>query len=264
MRVRKVAFTGSIPTGKLVMKAAAESNLKKVSLEMGGKSPNIVFADADLEQAVKWALKGVYSNMGQVCCAGTRIFVQEEVYDEFIREFKKAAKHVTFGDQFTKGITQGPQVDEVQFKKVLNYIKTGVDAGATLEIGGKRHGDKGYYVEPTLFTDVSDDMKIVQEEIFGPVGVAIKFKTEEEVLRKANDTEYGLAAAVFTRDVQRAVRVSNKLEAGVVWVNCYLFHDIYTAFGGYKQSGLGREKSEYALEMYTEIKQVIMYMGAKL
>lgn len=258
MRIRKVAFTGSARTGRLVMKAAADSNIKKVSLELGGKSPNIIFDDCNLQQALAYSIPGLLFNAGQVCAAGTRLFVQEGIYDEFVKRFVQAAKGVKLGNQFDNKTMQGPQVDETQFNTVMRYIDSGKSEGATVAVGGERSGSEGYYIKPTLFTDVKDDMKIVKEEIFGPVGVVLKFKTEEEVIKRANDTEYGLAAAVFTTDSAKAIRVSNALEAGTVWVNQYAGGGVQCAFGGYKQSGIGRENGEYALELYTEVKQVVM------
>uniref|UniRef100_A0A6A7G8G7 Aldehyde dehydrogenase n=1 Tax=Hirondellea gigas TaxID=1518452 RepID=A0A6A7G8G7_9CRUS len=258
MRIRKVAFTGSARTGRLIMKSAANSNLKKISLELGGKSPNIIFDDCNLGQALAYSIPGLLFNAGQVCAAGTRLFVQEGIYDKFVAAFTKSMKSMKLGNQWGRSTMQGPQVDKIQFDNILALIESGKKAGATVAVGGKRHGDQGYYIEPTLFTDVTDDMEIVKKEIFGPVGVVLKFKTEEEVIRRANDTEYGLAAAVFTTDVGKAIRVSNALEAGTVWVNQYAGGGIQCAFGGYKQSGIGRECGEYALELYTEVKQVIM------
>lgn len=258
MRIRKVAFTGSTATGRRIMTAAAQSNIKKVSLELGGKSPNIIFDDCDLDRALAYSIPGLLFNAGQVCAAGTRIFVQEGIYDEFVKRFCKVAKGMKLGNQFDNSTMQGPQVDEIQFKKILSMIQSGKDQGARVATGGKRSGNKGYFIEPTLFTDVTDDMDIVREEIFGPVGVVLKFKTEEEVIRRANDTEFGLAAAVFTQDVGKAVRVSNALEAGTVWVNQYSGGGVQCTFGGYKQSGIGRECGEYALELYSEVKQVTM------
>lgn len=262
MRVRKVAFTGSAATGRRIMAAASASNLKKVSLELGGKSPNIIFDDCDLDRALAVSLPGLLFNAGQVCCAGTRIFVQEGIYDEFVKRFVELAQKQTLGNQFDENTMQGPQVDKIQFDKILAMIKAGKAGGATMATGGKRVGNTGYFIEPTVFTDVTDDMEIVKEEIFGPVGCVLQFKTEEEVIRRANDTEYGLAAGIFTKDLGRAVRVSNALEAGTVWVNTYSDLRPNLAFGGYKQSGNGRELGEYALDLYTEVKQVTMHIGA--
>lgn len=221
MDVDKIAFTGSTLVGRTIMKAAASSNLKKVTLELGGKSPNIVFDDADIDQAITWVNFGIYYNHGQCCCAGTRIFVQEGVYDKFLEKFKaRAAKNVV-GDPFAEDTFQGPQVSQLQFDRIMGYIKLGKEEGATIEMGGERHGDKGYFIQPTIFSNVTSDMKIVQEEIFGPVCSIAKFKTEEDVISLANDTTYGLASAVHTTNLNTALRVSNALKAGTVWVNCY-------------------------------------------
>eukprot|EP01083_Nonionella_stella_P072405 195254_1 len=255
-RIRKVAFTGSTEVGKIVMKAAADSNLKKVSLELGGKSPNIIFEDADLDNAAKWSSGGIYFNHGQCCCAGSRIFVQESIMEKFMEKFAEHAKAIKIGDPFEAGVTQGPQIDNDQFTKIMDYIEQGKKDGAQLVFGGSRIGEEGFFIEPTLFSKVKEDMSIVREEIFGPVACVIPFSTEAEVLQKANDTEFGLAAAVFTKDLSRAVRVSRELQAGTVWVNCYNVFDAKYAFGGFKQSGIGRELGEYALELYTQVKQV--------
>eukprot|EP00993_Chasmostoma_nieuportense_P000071 NODE_1065_length_1677_cov_80.633548_g1000_i0.p1 GENE.NODE_1065_length_1677_cov_80.633548_g1000_i0~~NODE_1065_length_1677_cov_80.633548_g1000_i0.p1 ORF type:complete len:505 (+),score=89.20 NODE_1065_length_1677_cov_80.633548_g1000_i0:42-1517(+) len=256
MDVHKIAFTGSAPTGKKVMALAAESNLKKVTLELGGKSPNIIFDDADLDVAVKWATMGIYFNHGQVCCAGSRIYVQEGIYDEFIKRFVAHTASIKVGDQFDDSTNQGPQVDDLQLQRILGFMDTARQEGVTVQCGGKRMGDKGYYMAPTLFTDVKETSRLVQDEIFGPVAVALKFKTEAEVIERANDTRYGLAAAVFTTNLSRAIRVEKALEAGTVWVNCFNAFDVRVPFGGFKESGFGREMSTYALDNYTQIKAV--------
>jgi len=256
MKIDKVAFTGSTAIGRQILKAAANSNLKKTTLELGGKSPNIVFNDADLEQAVSWANFGIFYNQGQVCCAGSRIFVQEGVYDKFVELFKASAKKTVVGDPFAEDTFQGPQVSQLQFDRIMGYIKSGKDEGATIEMGGERHGTEGYFVQPTVITGATGNMKIMQEEIFGPVVAIAKFTDIEDVLAKAHDTMYGLASAVHTKDLNTALQVSNRLEAGTVWVNCYnaLHHQL--PFGGYKASGIGRELGEYALANYTNIKAV--------
>lgn len=212
---------------------AAQSNLKKVSLELGGKSPNIVFPDADLDEAVKYASMGVYFNHGQCCCAGSRLFVHEDIYDKFLDKFQKHVETIRIGNPLEMENTHGPIVDNIQYERVMSYIKKGTEEGATLKIGGmqpsfmylyflgKRIGSVGYFIHPTLFSDVSDDMTIAREEIFGPVVCAMKFKTVEEVITRANNTAYGLAAAVHTKDINLANRLTNELEAGTVWVNCY-------------------------------------------
>ena len=258
MDVDKIAFTGESTTGQIVMTAAAQSNLKRVSLELGGKSPNIVFADADLDAAIEGAYFGLFFNQGQCCCAGSRLFVEEKVYDEFVRKITAKAKGRKVGDPFEPGIEQGPQVSQEQFDKVMGYIAAGNKDGAKCLTGGKRVGDRGYFIEPTVFADVKDDMKIARDEIFGPVMSILKFKDVDDVIARSNKTNFGLAAAVWTRDVQKALRLSNSLRAGTVWVNCYDVFDAAAPFGGYKMSGIGRELGEYSLEMYTEVKSVIM------
>jgi aldehyde dehydrogenase (NAD+) len=256
MDVDKVAFTGEGATGKLVMTAAAQSNLKRVSLELGGKSPNIVFADADLDAAVEGAYLGLFFNQGQCCCAGSRLFVEEKVHDKLVDRLLEKAKQQKLGDPFDAATTQGPQVSQEQMDRILGYIEHGNKEGAQCLTGGKRFGKKGYFVEPTLFTGVTDDMKIAKEEIFGPVMNVLKFKNIDDVIDRSNRTSYGLAAAVWTKDIAKAHRIANSLRAGTVWVNCYDVFDAAAPFGGYKQSGIGRELGEYALELYTEVKTV--------
>jgi len=227
-----------------------------VTLELGGKSPNIIFDDADLDQAVKWTHSGIFFNHGQTCCAGSRVYVQEGIYDEFLRRFKKVSQDTKLGDPFEKDTFQGPQISETQYNRIMSYIEHGVKEGAKIELGGKRHGTEGYFIQPTIFTDVKDDMKIMQEEIFGPVVAISKFKTVEEAIERAHLTTYGLAAAVFTNNLTKAIEVSNALKAGTVWVNCYNQIDYNTPFGGYRQSGFGRDGGKYALENYTQVKSV--------
>lgn len=260
MDVDKIAFTGETTTGKLIMTAAAQSNLKRVSLELGGKSPNIVLADADLDAAVEGAYFGLFFNQGQCCVAGSRLFVEEKIYDEFVAKITAKAKKRRLGDPFDMTTEQGPQVSQEQMDRVLHYIESGHQDGAKLLTGGKRMGSKGYFVEPTVFADVKDDMKIAREEIFGPVMSILKFKDMEEALARGNKTCYGLAAAVWTRDVQKAHKMAHALRAGTVWVNCYDVFDARAPFGGFKMSGMGRELGEYALDSYTEIKTVTMAM----
>jgi aldehyde dehydrogenase (NAD+) len=256
MDVDKVAFTGSTEVGHLIMEAAARSNLKRVTLELGGKSPNIVFADADMEKAIEGAHFGLFFNQGQCCCAGSRVFVEEKCYDEFLEKSVARAKRRTVGDPFHPDTEQGPQVDETQFEKILGFIESGKREGAKLLHGGGRVGDRGYFIEPTVFADVKDHMQIAQEEIFGPVMSVIKFKSIEDVIERANKTIYGLAAAVWTRDIGKAHRIANSVRAGTVWVNCYDVFDAAAPFGGFKQSGIGRELGEYGLANYTEVKTV--------
>ena len=258
MDIDKVAFTGSTVVGRQIMKAAASSNLKKVTLELGGKSPNIVFNDADIEKAIDWVNFGVYFNHGQTCCAGTRIYVQEGIYDKFIEAFKARADANKVGDPFHDQTFQGPQVSQLQFDRIMGYIKIGKEEGASLLTGGERHGDKGYFIQPTIFKDVKPDMKIMREEIFGPVAAIAKFKDEEEVIALGNDSSYGLAAAIHTKDLNTAIRVSNALHAGTVWVNCYNMLHTQVPFGGYKESGIGRELGELALLNYTQNKSVVI------
>jgi aldehyde dehydrogenase (NAD+) len=256
MDVDKVAFTGSTEVGQLIMEAAAKSNLKRITLELGGKSPNIVFADTDLDEAVEGAHFGLFFNHGQCCCAGSRVFVEEKIYDQFVEKSGARAKRRTVGDPFDPKTEQGPQVDQIQFDKVMSYIESGRHQGAKLVCGGDRVGDRGYFIEPTVFADVQDEMKIAREEIFGPVMSIIPFKTADEVVDRANRTTYGLAAAVWTRDIKKAHAIANSVRAGTVWVNCYNVLDTRAPFGGFKQSGIGRELGEYGLQQYTEVKTV--------
>lgn len=256
MDVDKVAFTGSTEVGHLIMEAAAKSNLKRVTLELGGKSPNIVFADADMEEAVEGSHFGLFFNQGQCCCAGSRLFVEAKCYDEFVERSIARAKRRTVGDPMDPGTEQGPQVDDVQFEKVMGYIEAGKRDGAKLAHGGNRVGSRGYFIEPTVFVDVKDDMQIAREEIFGPVMSIIKFDDLNDVVRRANRTTYGLAAAVWTRDIGKAHAIANRVRAGTVWVNCYDVFDPGAPFGGFKQSGIGRELGEYGLQQYTELKTV--------
>ncbi len=245
MDVDKVAFTGSTEVGHLVMRAAADTNLKRVTLELGGKSPNIVFSDADMDQAIEGAHFALFFNQGQCCCAGSRLYVEEKVYDEFVDKSVARAKKRT-----------GPQVDQDQFNKVMSYIDAGKKEKAKLVTGGNRVGVKGYFIEPTVFADVQDNMKIAQEEIFGPVMTILKFKDLDEVVDRANKSMYGLAAAVWTKDITKAHAIADRVRAGTVWVNCYDVFDAGAPFGGYKQSGIGRELGEYGLANYTEVKTV--------
>ena len=256
MDVDKIAFTGSTLVGRSIMKAAASSNLKKVTLELGGKSPNIVFDDADIENAISWVNYGIFYNHGQCCAAGSRVYVQEGIYDKFVERFKARALANKVGDPFDEDTFQGPQVSQVQYDRIMGYIEHGKSEGATLVTGGERHGSKGYFVQPTIFANVTEDMKIMQDEIFGPVCSVGKFSTEEEIIKLGNNTRYGLAAAVHTRSLNTAIRVSNALKAGTVWVNSYnLFHH-QVPFGGFKESGIGRELGEAALANYTQTKSV--------
>ncbi len=256
MDVDKVAFTGSTEVGHLIMKAAAETNLKRVTLELGGKSPNIIFGDADMAEAVEGSHQALFFNQGQCCCAGSRTFVEEKVYDEFVDKSVARAKKRTVGNPFDRNTEQGPQVDQDQFDKVMGYIESGKKDKAKLVAGGNRVGTKGYFIEPTVFSDVQDNMTIAQEEIFGPVMSILKFKSIDEVVDRANKNMYGLAAAVWTKDISKAHAIADSVRAGTVWVNCYDVFDAAAPFGGFKQSGIGRELGEYGLANYTEVKTV--------
>jgi aldehyde dehydrogenase (NAD+) len=255
--VDKIAFTGSTATGKEIMKAASV-NMKNITLETGGKSPLLVFDDADLEQAVRWSHVGIMYNQGQVCTATSRILVQEGVYDKFVEEFKKHVSEASVvGDPFKDETFQGPQVTKTQFERVLSYIDSGKKEGATLLSGGEPHkdvGGKGFFIKPTIFSNVKDDMRIYREEVFGPFVVISSFKTEEEAIRRANDSTYGLGAAVFTQDITKGHRLARLIEAGMVWINSSNDSDIRIPFGGVKQSGIGRVLGEAGLEAYTNKK----------
>jgi aldehyde dehydrogenase (NAD+) len=258
MDVDKIAFTGSTEVGRLIMEAAAKSNLKRISLELGGKSPNIIFADSDLDDAVEGAHLGLFVNQGQSCCAGSRVFVEEKIYDEFVEKSIARARKRRVGDPLDPRTDQGPQVSESQFDRVMGYIESGRREGATLACGGERVGARGYFIQPTVFCDVQDEMKIAREEIFGPVMSIIPFKDMDEVISRANRTTYGLAAGVWTRDIKKAQAVANGVRAGTVWVNCYHVLDTKAPFGGFKQSGMGRELGEYGLQQYMEVKTVTL------
>lgn len=252
--VDKVSFTGSGPTGRSIMRSAAE-NLTPICLELGGKSPALIFADADIDNAVAQLQVGLFLNQGQCCCASSRILVHESVYDEFVEKTVAETKKRTVGDPFG-AVDQGPQQNARQFEKVLGYLEKGQSEGATLLHGGKRIGEDGFYVESTVFGDVTDDMAIATEEIFGPVMQIMKFGDTEEVLRRANDSTFGLAAGVFSENINTVNYATRALKAGTVWVNCYDVFDASVPFGGYKHSGFGRVKSEYALENFTSVKTV--------
>lgn len=264
MDIDKVAFTGSTLVGRMIMQAAAKSNLKKVTLELGGKSPNIVFDDADIDNAISWSNFGIFFNHGQCCCAGSRLLVQEGIYDKFIARFKERAAKNQLGNPFEADTFQGPQVSQLQFDRIMEYISHGKKEGATVAVGGERHGTEGYFIQPTVFTDVTPDMKIAQEEIFGPVIAVQKFKDEAEAIKIGNNTSYGLAAAVHTKNVNTAIRVSNALKAGTVWINSYNMISYQAPFGGFKESGVGRELGSYALDNYTQVKTVHYRLGDAL
>jgi aldehyde dehydrogenase (NAD+) len=253
--VDKIAFTGEGKTAQIIMRSAAET-LKRITFELGGKSPNIVFADADLDAAVDGAILGLYLNQGQCCCAGSRVFAQDKVYDQFVERLAEKVKGRKLGDPFDPATQQGPQVDKAQYDKIMSYIEKGKAQGARCVTGGERHGDKGFFITPTVFADVQDNMAIACDEIFGPVMSVVKFSDTEEVITRANTTDYGLAAAVWTRDIGKAHAIANRVRAGTVWVNCYDVFDAAAPFGGFKRSGIGRELGEKALDNYTELKTV--------
>jgi phenylacetaldehyde dehydrogenase len=252
--VDKVAFTGSTEVGKLIV-AAAAGNLKKVSLELGGKSPNIVFDDADAA-AVEGAASAIFFNHGQCCVAGSRLFVQQSRFDEVVDGVAEIAKSIKLGSGLDEGTQMGPLVSDEQFRRVTGYLESGRADGATAVTGGGRFGDRGYFVEPTVLTNTDPSMKIVREEIFGPVVVAAPFSDLDEIASAANDTEYGLGAGIWTKDISKAHALAKKIRAGTVWINCYNVFDASLPFGGYKQSGWGREMGHEVLEAYTEVKAV--------
>jgi len=260
MGVNKVAFTGSTPVGHLIQKCAAESNLKRVTLELGGKSPLIICEDADLDKAVAAAQIGLFLNSGQCCIASSRLFVHEKVYDAFVQKIVDPIKAGTAAWTIQTGM-QGPQVDKIQFDKVLGYIEKGKAEGANLAVGGERHGDKGYFIQSTVFTDVSDDMTIMKEEIFGPVMSIAKFSTMEEAIRRANSTHYGLGAGIISENIGNCLKAASLVRAGTVYINCYDVFDCAVPFGGFGESGVGRELGEYGLHNYTEVKSVIIPVG---
>ncbi|MCO5600978.1 hypothetical protein L7F22_055095 [Adiantum nelumboides] len=257
MDINKVGFTGSTEVGRIIMEAAAKSNLKPVTLELGGKSPLVICEDADLDAAVDIANVALFFNMGQCCTAGSRIFVQESIYEAFVNKAVEKAKKRVVGDPFKAGVEQGPQANETQFKKILEYIESGKGEGAQLLTGGNPVGNKGYYIEPTIFGDVKDDMKIAREEIFGPVMSVLKFKTLDEVVKRANNSTYGLAAAVVTKDIDVANRLARSFRAGTVWINCYHVYDQSLPFGGYKMSGIGREHGLHSILAHMQFKAII-------
>lgn len=253
MDVDKIAFTGSTAVGRKIMEAVARSNLKKVSLELGGKSPVIVFPDVDMDEAIEGTHMALYANAGQNCCAGSRTFVHESIYDEFVKRATERARQLKLTSQDDKTMSQPPQIDKIQYDKILQYVETGKKEGAKLLVGGKGTG-QGYYIEPTVFADVKDEYVIGTEEIFGPVMSIMKWSTMEEVIERANDTTYGLAASIFTKDLKVANWVVSQLKAGTVWVNCHHILQPQAPHGGYKQSGLGRDLGQYALNEYTQVK----------
>jgi phenylacetaldehyde dehydrogenase len=254
-QVDKIAFTGSTEVGKLIVHAAA-GNLKKVSLELGGKSPNVVFKDADLDTAIPGAASAIFFNHGQCCCAGSRLYIEKPVFDQVVEGVANQAKKIRVGSGLDPATSMGPLVSEEQLNRVCGYLEAGFSEGATALTGGHKKGDKGYFVEPTVLVNTREDMKVVREEIFGPVVAAMSFDDPEEILPRANDSEYGLAAAVWTRDIGKAHRTADLLRAGTVWINCYNIFDAGLPFGGYKQSGWGREMGHDALSLYTQTKSI--------
>ena len=253
--VDKVAFTGSTEVGKLIVEAAGASNLKKLTLELGGKSPNIIFDDAE-DGAIEGAANAIFFNHGQCCVAGSRLFVQQDRFDEVVDGVAEIAKSIKLGPGMEEGTQMGPLVSDEQLRRVTGYLDSGREDGATAVTGGARHGDKGYFVEPTVITNTRSDMKIVREEIFGPVVVAAPFQSLDDIAAAANDSDYGLGAGIWTQDISKAHALAKKLRAGTVWINCYNVFDASLPFGGYKQSGWGREMGHEALEAYTEVKAV--------
>lgn len=261
MDVDKVAFTGEYTTGRKIIQAST-GNLKRVSLELGGKSPNIIFTDGDIDAALKGCMGSVFFNQGQVCCAGTRLFVENKIYDDFVNKLSDKVKKIKLGHGLSTDTQMGPLVSEEQLKRVTGYLDIGKKEGAKPLCGGERANDgdlsKGYFVQPTVFANVNNKMRVAQEEIFGPVVSAIPFKDVNDAVFQGNETTYGLAAGVWTNDLKKAHSVARSLKAGTVWVNCYNVFDPCTPFGGYKQSGYGREGGSHALELYTQVKSVFV------
>ncbi len=253
--IDKIAFTGSVEVGKAIMRDAANT-LKRVSLELGGKSPNIVFSDADLETAAKFALGGIFFNQGEMCTAGSRIFVEESGYDEFMSVLRGRAHKMVAGDPLNPKTRLGSLISREHLDRVLNYVTIGKQEGASVAIGGSRIGTKGYFMKPTVLEGVTNEMRVAQEEIFGPVASVIKFKDTDEGVREANNSQFGLAAAIWTRDIKKAHRIARRVKAGTVWVNTISTTDNAVPFGGYKSSGFGRELGRAAIDLYTETKTV--------
>ena len=253
--VDKIAFTGSTEVGRLIVQAAA-GNLKKVTLELGGKSPNIVFDDADVSKAAAGAANAIFFNHGQCCCAGSRLYVEEKIFDKVVEGVSESAKKIRVGPGMDPDTNMGPLVSEEQFQRVCGYMESGVKEGAKAVVGGKKVGNRGYFVEPTVLVNTTPNMKVVREEIFGPVVTAMPFKNIDEIAAEANNSSYGLAAGIWTKDIGKAHALANKLRAGTVWINCYNVFDAAMPFGGYKESGWGREMGKEALELYTEVKSV--------
>uniref|UniRef100_A0A8C4EY48 Aldehyde dehydrogenase 1 family, member A3 n=1 Tax=Dicentrarchus labrax TaxID=13489 RepID=A0A8C4EY48_DICLA len=264
MNIDKVAFTGSTEVGQLIKEAAAKSNLKRVTLELGGKNPCIVFADCDLQLAVEETQKGAFYNQGQCCTAASRVFVEESIHEEFVRRSIENAKKIVIGDPLDPRTSHGPQIDRQQFDKIMDLIESGKKEGAKLEYGGAAVEEKSLFIQPTIFSGVKDHMRIAKEEIFGPVQCIFSFKSQQKAIERANSSQYGLVSAVFTTNMDRALSVSAALETGTVWINCYNALHAQTPFGGYKMSGNGRELGEYALAEYSEVKAVTIKLSETL
>jgi aldehyde dehydrogenase (NAD+) len=258
--VDKIAFTGHVDTAKIIQKAAADT-LKRTTFELGGKSPNVVFADADIKAALAGAFHAIYFHGGQCCTAGSRLFVEEKIHREFVERLAEMARKRKLGDPLEPATEQGPQVSQEQLDKILGYVDLGQLQGAKLVTGGRRAGTRGFFVAPAVFDDVTDDMAIARDEIFGPVVSVLPFQKMDEVIQRANRTSYGLAAAIWTKDLDKAHLFAKHVKAGTVWVNCYHVVDTTTPFGGFKMSGHGRENGEAALEHYTELKTVTIRLG---
>ncbi|GME74580.1 unnamed protein product [Ambrosiozyma monospora] len=264
--VQKITFTGSTGVGQAIQKLAA-TNLKACTLECGGKSPLVIYDDADLEQAVKWAAFGIFFNKGEICTASSRIYVQDSIHDEFLQKYKEhVEKAYVQGDQWTEGVTVGPQISKVQKDKILSYVESGLEEGAKLVTGGKSPAQlsKGYYIEPTILADCTQKMRVVQEEIFGPVVTVSKFHTDEEAIEMSNDCDYGLAAYLFTKDIQRSQKYVRQVQSGQVFVNFTFAADYRVPFGGYKMSGIGRELGEAGLAAFQQTKAVHYNLSGKL
>ena len=260
--VDKIAFTGHVDTAKIIQKAAA-ATLKRVTFELGGKSPNVIFADCDIDEAVEGSFHAIYFHGGQCCTAGSRLFVEKPIHEEFVAKLRERIKDRKIGDPMDPSTEQGPQISQEQMDKILGYVDLGQQQGADLVTGGQRIGDRGFFVEPTIFNNVKDDMAIATDEIFGPVVSVLPFSGEDEIIARANNTTYGLAAAIWTKNIDKAHNYANRVKAGTVWVNCYHVVDTGTPFGGFKQSGQGRENGEAALEHYTESKTVTIRLEDK-
>jgi aldehyde dehydrogenase (NAD+) len=256
--VDKIAFTGEAGTAQIIKKATCQT-MKRLSFELGGKSPNIFFGDVDLQEAVKGAFGAIFSNMGQNCCAGSRAFVHASIYDEFVERLATMASMRKVGDNFDEQTEHGAQIDQAQFEKILHYLDLGRSEGAVFSSGGGRVFEKGFFIAPTVLSDVKDEMAVAREEIFGPVVSVLKFESTEEVVKRANQTDFGLAAGVWTQDIGRAHAIADQIKSGTVWINCYNAVDPAAPFGGFKMSGLGRELGEQALDAYTETKTITVF-----